>query len=203
MNLLRLITFAVVVFVIGGCSTTTTVKFDDHLRYDENFRPIITKTPRITGVKIQQSSTVRIAPKLRELYKRKKLDVRLEDNILAFEEIINSQTVNQLMVGSIVLKVGNLFEKIFTNNNDSKFLLSIKETKLTMGGVNLGSPDLSGTYLIIATLSNGDKTEIIKIKQDYRFHSLRMIGGLKDCIEDAIDELYSVVKVNLNVWENN
>ena len=154
-------------------------------------------------MKTPKTSARKIVPILHELYKRKKIDVKLDNNILAFEEIINSQTVNQPIVGSIVLKVGNLFEKIFTNNNDSKFYLSIKETKLTMGGVHLGSPDLSGAYLIIATLSNGDKTEIIKIKQDFRFHSLNMVNGLKNAIEDAIDELYSEVKVHLSVWKIN
>ena len=80
MYMLRLITFAVFVTGLCGCSTTYLVNFDDHLNYDDNFQPI--KNKSIPGLKMPKSA-INLGPKLRELYKRKKLDVRLEDNILA------------------------------------------------------------------------------------------------------------------------
>ena len=51
--------------------------------------------------------------------------------------------------------VGNLFEKIFTNNNDAKYLLSIKETELTMR-MNVDKGIYDGTYFVIAAISNGE-----------------------------------------------
>lgn len=197
MHLLRLIGCSVYVLGFCGCATTT-IDFDDHLVEQPQYKSF--EAP--PGFKTQQQQRRTQQRKLHRVYTREKLDVRLDTSLATLQES------GSYDIWSGVFNVKNLLGKLFTNNKDSQYLLQLKQSDLSFGfdrgrtyaGGTIALGGYFGEYNLIVTLTYGDKTEIIRVEKT-GFSTSSTLGA-KSAIEQVLDELYTIVSIHLESWEN-